>query len=208
MGYVGSQYSELIMTRSFRSRPFVFCLWMLAFHLSIPAAEGFKIFTQPLLINSERGEVSSYVVITDSKRYNFLPPIGWNVSANATEKTVTFLSEDHSASIGLKFIAGVRKASEASGSAATHAEIATRYPDSKIQQEFPCHTSANEGVGFDLERHIEDRPPVSIRFAIVPFEDSTVEFTLTTETRRFAKHRWALANLMTSFRIDPGGRPK
>ena len=180
-----------------------FCLLAAPLKRSALAAEVFKVFTQPMLISSERGTVTSYVVLTDKKRYNFLPPPGWNVNANATEKTVTFQSEDLTTTISLKFIADARKTSETLRSESTRAEIVARYPDAKLQQAFACHTGANEGVAFDLERRVEDRPPVSIRFALVPFEENMVEFTLTTETRKFAKFHWTLGNLLTSFRVEP-----
>ncbi len=206
MGFLGSEHIAVSHTRhSIRSLAALFLLSTLL-HLDARAADGFKMFTQPLLISSERGEVTSYVVMTGTKPYSFLPPPRWNISVSAAEKTVTFLSEDFTASIVIRFIPGITKTSEDLRSDSARAEVAARYADSKIEQDFICHTSGAEGVAFDLERRAEGRPSVSIRLATVLFDDSIVEFTLTTETKRFAKFHWTLGNLLTSFRIDPGLR--
>ena len=189
-------------THCFGKSHLLACLVAALLPPSIRAASDFKLFTQPLLINSQRGEVTSYVALVDSIRFNFLPPPGWNVRANATDKTVVFLSPDLSTTIGLKFIPNLRLNAESQLSVTNKAEILARFPGSKITQTFPCHTSGAEGTAFDLESQVEDRPPLSIRFAVVPIEQNIVEFTLTTETSKFAKHHWTFGNLLTSFRVD------
>ena len=43
---------------------------------------------------AERGKVPSYIILTESNRFSFLPPPGWNLSHNAAERKVTMVSQD------------------------------------------------------------------------------------------------------------------
>lgn len=171
--------------------------------ISAPArgAEDFKMLPQSLHI-PERGEVTSYLILTASNRFSFLPPPAWNVSESAAEKSVTCVPDDFGAKISFKIIPGISRNVQDLRTDAFRNEVAARYPGARVVGEFRCYTGGKSGLAFDVERSFEKRPPVTSRLAFVPFEGGLVEFELTTETRRFSHYHLVLGNLLTSFRIE------
>lgn len=175
--------------------------------LSGQAAEGFKMLVQPLHI-PERGEVTSYVILTLSNRFSFLPPPNWNVSENAAAKSVVCVPEDYGAKISFKITPEIGRTIKDFQTDSFRDEIRGRYADVRLVNEFLSYTSGRPGVAFDLERTFEKRPPVTTRLVFVPFGEGLVEFELTTESRKFDRYHHAMGNLLTSFRIDPASRAK
>lgn len=173
---------------------------VLAISAPVQGAEGFKMLPQPLHI-PERGEVTSYVILTVSNRFSFLPPPAWNVSESAAEMSVTCVPDDYGAKISFKIVPGIPKSIQDLQADAFRSEVAARYPEARVVSEFLCYTSGKPGLAFDLERSFEKRPPMTTRLAFVPFEGGMVEFELTTETRKVSRYRLVLGNLLTSFRI-------
>ena len=195
------------MARVFHRRLIALGLAAMVLSARFQGAEGFRIFSQPLLI-PERGEVTSYVVMTESNKFSFLPPPVWNMGKNSGERTVTFVPDDLSAKISFKINPGIPRTLQDLQTEFFRQEITTRYPEAKIVAESLCYTSGQQGITFDLESHVANRPPMSMRLAFIPFENGMVEFNLTAETRTFSAHHLTLGNLLTSFRIEPIPRAK
>ena len=183
----------------------------------LQAAENFRLFTQPLLI-PERGEVTSYVLLAGTNKFSFLPPPGWHVRPDAAEKTITFMPVDLSASISVKILSGQPEPTNRQPANSEPAspeslqkgkadhwrqQLLDRYPGAKIMEEFRCYTRGNEGVSFDLEQLVGHKISTSSRVAVVSFSGGSVEFVLTTATKKFADYNFAFGNLLTSFSIEP-----
>ena len=161
----------------------------------------FKVFSRPEWI-PERGPIPGQVIRAEGRSYFFLPPRGWNATANPIERSVTFLPEDQSASIRVRILELAGQSLETLDSDVTKTNLLLLHPSGVLVRSFKCHTSARPGVAFDVERQLSNLPPITIRTAFVPFDQDLVEFTLTAETKRLGQFRWFLGNLMSSFRQE------
>lgn len=166
-----------------------------------PATNQFKVFSRPEWI-PERGPIPGQVMRAEGRSYFLLPPRGWNATANAAERSLTFLPEDQSASIRVRIRPLANESLETLESDTTKTKLLALHPNGVLVRSFKCHTSARAGVAYDIERQISNLPPITTRTAFVPFDQDLVEFTLTAETKRLSQFRWFLGNLMSSFRLE------
>ena len=156
---------------------------------------------------AERGRVPSYIILTESNRFSFLPPPGWNVSQNASERKITLVSKDLGASISFSIMPADAAAGKTLAVEALRDQMLVRFPDAKIVRDFPCFSGGNAGQAFDLERLISKKSPISMRVAIVPFPGGKLEFSLTTASQNFPKHHRTFGILLSSFQIGPLSPP-
>ena len=108
---------------------------------------------------AERGKVPSYIILTESNRFSFLPPPGWNLSHNPSERKVTMVSKDLGASMSFTISPPDAVAGKAPTLTALKAQLQARFPDAKIVRDFPCFSGGQPGLGFDLERLISRSYP-------------------------------------------------
>jgi hypothetical protein len=193
---------------SFLSSPFfpslqaLLCLW-----LPLEGAEAFRLFTQPLSI-PERGEITSYALLTGNNRFSFLPPAGWQISANAEKCEVTLLSHDQIVGISFKIVVDGIAAGEKQDLDKWRQKVLRRYPNAKIVNESSCYSRDVQGISFEFERIASNKAKLSTRLAFVPFADGTVEFLLTAPSKKFEDYTFAFANLLTSFHSERCASPK
>ncbi len=169
---------------------------------TLAASESFQLIPGFVEI-AERGRVPSYIILTESNRFSFLPPPGWNVSHNASERKVTLVSKDLGASLSFSILPADTAGGKALSVEELRDQLMVRYPDAKIVRDFPCFSGGNSGQGFDLERLIGKKSPVSMRVAIVPFQSGKLEFSLTTASPKFPKYQQTFGALLGSFQIEP-----
>jgi hypothetical protein len=193
---------------SFFSSPFLpslqalLCLW-----LPLEGAEAFRLFTQPLSI-PERGEVTSYALLTGNHRFSFLPPAGWQISANAEKREVTLLSHDQIVGISFKIVVNGIAAREKQDLDNWRQEVLRRYPSAKIVNESSCYSRDVQGICFEFVRIASNKAKLSTRLALIPFTDGTVEFLLTAPSEKSEDYTFTFANLLTSFHSERCSAPK
>ena len=181
------------------------CLTLLVLCLGIRpggAAETFQLITGFVEI-AERGRVPSYIILTESNRFTFLPPPGWNISHNASERKVTLVPKDLGASLSFSILPADTAAGKALSVEELKDQLLVRFPDAKIVRDSPCFSGGNTGRAFDLERLVGKKSPVSMRVAIVPFQGGKLEFSLTAATPSFPKYQQTFGALLGSFQIEP-----
>ena len=186
----------------FRSLFVSLALLLIALTPGLAATEGFKLVSLPLHI-PERGEVTSYAIMTESHRFSFLPPPNWKVKSDSKGQEVTLTPPDLMASIQFKITRPGPDLGEESQSSLLRTQIQTRYPGAVIIREFNCYTGGSQGLAFDLERVVQKKSKIAMRLAFVPFAGGRVEFNLTASAQKFEDYHRAFGNLLTSFRIDP-----
>lgn len=165
------------------------------------STNSFITFTRPEVI-AERGKVTGHVLVSDGRRFSFIPPSSWNLTVNAKERTLTFVSDDLGSSIQIKHVPNAKTTLDELKSGDARTNLQKRYPKALLTGQYECHTGGGSGVTFDIERHVEDLPSITCRVAMVPFGNDLIEFQLTTETRKLPRYRWVFGNLLTSFKPD------
>jgi hypothetical protein len=168
---------------------------------TLGAADGFQLIKGFEEI-AERGKVPSYIILTESNRFSFLPPPGWNLSHNAVERKVTMVSQDLGASMSFSFLPPDALTGPAPTMADLKAQLKVRFPEAKFVRDFPCFSGGQPGFGFDLERVINKKLPISMRVATVPFSGGKVEFVLTSASASFSKYHRTFGILLSSFQIE------
>jgi hypothetical protein len=204
LGQQISQYQAIVM--SFISSPFSHSMLALLYlWLPLEGAEAFRLFSQPLSI-PERGEVTSYALLTGNTRFSFLPPAGWQINANAEKREVTLLSHDQIVGISFKIVLdGAREKQDLDK---WRQEVLRRYPSAKIVNESTCYSRDVQGVCFEFLRIASKKAKLSTRLAFVPFSDGTVEFLLTAPSEKSEDYTFIFANLLTSFHSERCSAPK
>lgn len=193
---------------SLLSSPFLLSVQVLFYcWLPLKGAEIFRLFPQPLQI-PERGEVTSYVLLTGGNRFSFLPPTEWQVSGNAEKGEVTLLSGDQIACISFKFVMKEIAFEEKPDSGKWRKEALRRYPRAKMLSESGCYSGQGQGICFEFERVASNKAKLSTRLAFVPFADGVVEFLLTVPKEKAEHYNFTFANLLTSFRSERCPSPK
>ena len=160
---------------------------------------------------AERGKVPSYLILTESNRFSFLPPPGWNVSHSASERKVTLVANDLGASLSFSILPAESVDGKAPTLEGLKNQLLVRFPDAKILRDFPVFGGGQAGQGIDLERLINKKTPVSMRVAIVHFPGGKLEFILTAASPQFPKYHRTFGNLLGSFRVGsstPSAPPK
>lgn len=198
MGDRSTQHCSLTMSLGSIRSSVCFALALISLARSAQSGESFRLITEPRRI-SERGEVTSYVLILGGDRYSFLPPPDWKVQGNAAQNEVVMMSPDRVASIRFKIVSRDSDSLAASESEKFRAQIFQRYPNAKILAEFPCYTADAQGTAFDLEEALPNKSKVSHRLAFLPLSGKSLEFDLSVTTAKFGLFDFTFSNLLTSF---------
>ena len=167
----------------------------------LEGAETFRLFTQPLLI-PERGEVTGYALLAGTNRFSFLPPVDWQINANAEKREVTLLSHDQIVGMSFKIVVDGIGAREKQDLNKWRQEVLKRYPSAKIVKESTCYSRDVQGICFEFLRIASKKAKLSTRLAFVPFSDGTVEFLLTAPSEKSEDYTFIFANLLTSFHSE------
>lgn len=156
----------------------------------------------------EMGEILTYILVSQSVEYSFVPPFEWRVMAEPERQRVMLTSKDRAASISMAFVAPNPALSKDAALEMLRPQILSRFPQSRIIAEFPCYTGSYAGRGFDVEWTGPGEVGMSARVALFAAADSTIEFTLNTMTSRFRKAQSVLGGLLTSFQKREEPRQK
>jgi len=169
---------------------------------TLAAADDFRLFMETAR-GAEQSVVTNYVLVTEGRRFVFVPPPKWSVRPDAENKTIHLLPEDLRAGIGFKVTLEQNTAQPELKPEELRQEILDRYPHAAITNEFKCYTSGAEGIVFDVRRLLEQKTMVSSRIAFVAFGGGKVEFELTANAERIADYHFVFGALLSSFRIEP-----
>ena len=191
--------------RGFRpqvSRLGLLCLLLLGLWIgTLVAADTFR-FMSGFEEIAERGKVPSFIILTDSNRFSFLPPAGWNVSHNPSERKVTLVSKDRGANMSFTILPADAVTDKTSTMEGLRDQLLLRFPDAKVLRSFPCFSGGQAGLAFDLERSINKQAPVSLRVAVVHYPGGSVEFMLTAASQIVPKYHRTFSGLLGAFQIE------
>jgi hypothetical protein len=183
----------------FRFKLFWVCLLAAS---SLPGAEEFRLTTRPLRI-PERGIVTSMVLMTESNRFSFLPPAGWRPASNPVEKKISLQPRDYSATLVFKITPLGTNSTPELNLESLRAQIAERYPESKILREFESPAMDSRARVFDIEWVVNRKNKVAMRLAFAAYAGGRVEFNLTAPPEKLSRYHVLFGTFMTSFHVEP-----
>ena len=169
---------------------------------TLAVADDFRLFTETVRV-PDLGQATNYVLITEGRRFVFVPPPKWSVKSDSENKTIQLLPEDLRAGINFKIKLEQNSEKPELKPEQLREEILERYPGAAITNEFKCYSSRAEGIVFDVRRLLEQKTMVSSRIAFVAFGGGRVEFELTANAERIADYHFVFGALLSSFRIEP-----
>lgn len=164
------------------------------------AADAFRLVRVPVLI-PERGEVLGYLVTTGSDEIAFLPPPRWHVDANPEKQTIGLYTEDFGTAFQFHILPHPTLSEQPPKAENWRGSVTNRFAEGKIIREFPCFSSAQTGVAFDVERPAAGDSIIITRLAFLPFEHGTIEFELTTRPEKLEQYHFVFNSLLSSMRI-------
>jgi hypothetical protein len=146
----------------------------------------------------ETGRFASYVLLAGEDQFRFVPPLGWRVTAEASQARLVLVAPGGVPGICLS----VRPPSKALAPGADpnglREEVLRRFPGARIVEEFACYTSGQAGRGFELQWSVGEALMAS-RVAYFSTLHGSLEFSLSTSASRMRTSRAALGALLTSF---------
>jgi hypothetical protein len=170
-------------------------------------AADIQFFSRPLMI-PERGPVTSYVLQKSDHRFAFLPPPEWRLNLESSADKLTMLPTNLTASISFTIQVVPTNRPSSLDASWLRGQLARRFDNAEIIREFPCYTSDQKGLAFDLEIAATNGTKMAYRIAFVPYAGGLIEFDLAAPARQVADYHFAFANLLTSFRIESQPAPK
>lgn len=184
-------------------RPLRHLAWLLVCGPLLAGAAGpLRIFTQPFQI-PERGFVTSYTALTESNRFNFVPPDRWLARADEADRSVTLQPANHAAGLVVRWL-DVRTNSIPADRTNFWQELALeRHTGGVITRQFHAYTRSGKAEAFDLLREGDGGRRVAVRVAYLAHEHGVVEFTLTTQAERSQQYHLVFGHLLGSFRVEP-----
>lgn len=156
----------------------------------------------------ERGAVTAYTTRMGTNTFRFIPPPDWVLSPEVTESVVSLITRDRSASLTLKFSPRPPETNQTRLREAWRAELARRFPEGKVEREFPCFVAGEPGLVFDTERTLAAQRTVLSRVAFVPVRDQQIELSMICGLDKLQARHFAFANLLASLRVEAPAAPK
>lgn len=157
---------------------------------------------------AERGTVTAYTTRVGNQTFRLLPPPDWLLSPEITDGVITLVTRDRAASLALKFIPRLPETNQARLRETWLAELARRFPDGKVEREFPCFVAGEPGIVFDVERTLATKRVVLSRVAFVPVRDQQIELAMLCGLDKLPARHFAFANLLSSLRVEAPAAPK
>jgi hypothetical protein len=151
------------------------------------------------------GLITVCALLTDGATYSFVPPPGWRVSADATEKKLSFVSPDN-ALITLHVIATRSENPIAVATGSLRNQVLDRYSAARFVEEMPCTTADGTGQAFDFLWSTGHGANFKTRFATMSAKGERIELVLTSKPETFPSHHYTFSSFLNSFQIRPASR--
>jgi hypothetical protein len=147
----------------------------------------------------EMGELLSYILIVGKDAYSFVPPTNWRVSLDTESRQITFRAPDGRTSMSLQVTGPNPGLQSGIKAEVLRAQLARRFSDALLLEEFPCYTSTHTGRGFQLQWNASAEVPMLVRIAYFGTARTAFELTLL-EPAQMGGHSFAaFGALLTSF---------
>jgi hypothetical protein len=148
-------------------------------------------------------KISAMIVSVGPNQFSFLPPPGWRVQFDPSEKRVKLVRSENGSLIEVSF--AEKKATEETTASieALRQTLSSRYPGAKIIEEFSISALGQPGVAFELEWRSGNSLRQFIRVAFVHFPGGGLEVSLAAPSDVFRQNFHAFNQLLLSFRHAP-----
>jgi hypothetical protein len=156
----------------------------------------------------ETGEITCCDVSSCLGQFTFVQPAGWRVKADKSTTRLVLQAPDFAANLEIVFAVGNPSPGGRVSLEMLRQQIAQRYAEAVILEEFTCYTGSHEGLGCDLSWKPSKAFRAMARIAFVPCPGGMLEFCLTTSPDKFADCQPVFGALLTSFSKSSGPTAK
>jgi len=178
-------------------------LWLYAVMPSVRAQQPgpFRLYSEPFNI-PERGFVLSFTALTESNRFNFIPPDRWSSRVDESARKLTLQPVSLAAGLVVQWLDVLTNGIPVGRTNYWRELALERHGGAVMVREFQAFTRSGRVDAFDLTRSAADARSVSMRIAYLPYETGVVEIALTTQADRLSKFQRVFGHLMTSFKVE------
>ena len=150
----------------------------------------------------ERGGVTVFTLDTTYEKFSFIPPAECDVRLDAAARKIVF---DSRKGVGLFTLQlSTNQVLRLDGDTPpSKEEVCSRWPGSKVAEEFDQPTGIGQGRAFVLKSLVAKRDLWLTRVVVVPTRAGPVELTLSSPATEAAKHQHGFANLMNTLKVEP-----
>lgn len=160
-----------------------------------PVDAGPKLIRQTRYV-SERGNISSYTLLSGTNQLSFVPPNRWNVRMNTGSQDVTLLHSNLAESINFKLVLGTNNASTTN----RLIELAQQqHPGAVSVRTFNFFCLDQAGTAMDFEIRTTNASRTVIRSAFVTLSFGELEFHVSAPASQFPAAHQAFMQLSSSF---------
>lgn len=170
---------------------------------AIAWAGSFEV-SKGVVVIPERGNVETIVLLTENRQFSFIPPYSYTSSVKTNLSQITFVSPQGNIAISVQIT------TSSPGSLPEESVLRDRmsalYPGCKFVQASGVYFWQGSGRSVDVSRVLPSKSRLMTRVAFLPFDEGTVEVTLTSDEASFPKQRSFFAAILSSFKIEPRQR--
>ena len=148
-------------------------------------------------------QVPTMIVVAEFNKFSFLPPSGWRVTSEASQKRIQLSRPQSGSSITVDL------AEESTGQTAERSpevwlpRITNRFANAKILDQLFLSGLGGLGPALDLEWRATSGSLRRARAGVIPFAGGYLECTLTGPAEKVGQDFQALSQLLLSFRQSP-----